>query len=93
MIAVDEIDIGMSGRAKKNGIAKCSACRSVSRRILFAEVGFHFNDACGEPCVSGVPNQNFPKELAGYEARVAGEEGTIERADRASALRASGAAH
>ena len=48
MISVDEVDIGMTGRAEQHGVAQGGAGGRVSGGIFGAEVGFDFDDAGGE---------------------------------------------
>jgi hypothetical protein len=48
MIAVDEIDIGVAGRAKEDSIAGGLSAVGVGSGVDGAEVGFGFNDASGE---------------------------------------------
>ena len=78
MIPVDEVDVGMAGRAEQHGIAQGATGGRVSGGIVGAKVRFHLNDASCEFRGAPVSDQDLAKELAGYAAGVAGEEGASE---------------
>ena len=90
VVAVNEINIGVTGRAEQYGIAQSPAGGGVSRRIVEAEVSFDFHDAGSEFGGAGFAEQDLAEKLSRYPAGIAGEEGTIERLDsgEASGLRA-----
>ena len=81
VVSVNEINIGVTGRAEQYGIAQGAAGGGVSRRIVEAEVGFDFDDAGGELRGAGFAEQDLAEKLSGYPPGIAGEEGTIERPD------------
>src|SRR5208282_3093718 len=47
VIAVDEVDVGVTGGTEENGVARRQARRRVRCRIAFAEIRFGFDDATG----------------------------------------------
>jgi hypothetical protein len=59
VIAVDEVDIGVAGRSEKNGGSSGVAGSGVSGEIVFAEIGFDFDDACGKMEWSIVAEKDF----------------------------------
>ena len=81
MIAVDEIDIGITGGTEENGVAGSVAGCGVRRRIVFTKVSFYLNDASCQTQIIGVANQHFPENFAGDAARITGEEGAVEWAN------------
>jgi hypothetical protein len=48
VVSVDEIDVGVAGRAEENGVARGESAIGVGGRVVEAEVGFGFDDASGE---------------------------------------------
>jgi hypothetical protein len=78
MISVNEVDVGVTGRAEQNSVAQGAASGGVRGRIVGAEIGFHLNDAAGELRAFGVADQNLAQELGSYLAGIAGEEGARE---------------
>jgi hypothetical protein len=48
MIAVDEVDIGVAGRAEENGVARGLAAVGVRSGIDRSEIGFGLDDASGD---------------------------------------------
>ena len=74
VVSVNEVDIGVAGRAKKYGVTESASGRSVGCRILFAKIGFDFDDAGGEVGVRSFANQDLAEKLARDAARIAGEE-------------------
>ena len=83
MVAVDEVDVGVAGRAEKHGIAQGSASGGVSSRIVNAEVGFDLDDTSGQSRGPGVSDEDLAQQLSGYAARIAGEESAIKGLDLA----------
>jgi len=47
VIAVDEVDVGVSGRAEEDGVSRRAACGRVGCGVVLAKVGFGFYDAAG----------------------------------------------
>ena len=78
VIAVDEVNVGVAGRAEEHGIAGGIAGGGVGSGIVLSEVSFDFDDAGGE-AERAFADEDFAEKLAGYAARVAGEEGAGER--------------
>ena len=76
MIAVDEIHIRVSRRAKQDGIARRAADEGVGGGVVGAKVGFDFDDACGKKLAALAADEEFAKEVRAYETRVA----VVERA-------------
>jgi hypothetical protein len=78
MISIDEVDIGMTGRAEQHGVAQGAAGGGVSSGIFGAEVRFDLDDTGGESEAGKFSDQDLAQELAGYAAGVASEEGAGE---------------
>ena len=74
VIAIDEIHVGVTGRAEENGIPCRPARRGVGRRIALAEISFGFDDSAGENSARRFPEQQFPEQRPRYLPRVAIEE-------------------
>jgi len=72
--AVDEVDVGVAGWSEQHGRASGVSGGGVGGGIIFAEVGFDFDDAGGERGSSVFTDQHFAQEFAGYAARIAGVE-------------------
>lgn len=82
MIAVDKVNVSVSGRSEEHRVSGGEAAEGVSGRIVFAEIGFDFDYAGGEAdAASDLPGEYFPQEFAGYAARIAGVEGASEGMD------------
>jgi hypothetical protein len=81
MIAVDEIDIGITGRPEQDGSACSIADGGVSGRIVFSEICFDFDDA-GAATRFSISDQNFTKKVAGDAAWTAREKRAREWPDR-----------
>ena len=81
--SVDEVDIGVAGRAEENGVAEGASGGGVGGGVVFAEVGFDFDDAGGAAAAARafIANQNLAQEFTSYAAGIAREESPIERAD------------
>jgi len=47
VIAVDEVDVSISGRSKQDGVSRRPAHGRVGCSIVFAKIGFGFYDAAG----------------------------------------------
>ena len=75
MISVDEVDVGVAGRAEKDGIAEGASGGGVGGGIVGAEVGFGLDDASGENVLAMAADENLAEEFAGDDAGIAVEEG------------------
>jgi hypothetical protein len=73
VVAVDEIDVGITGRTEQDRSAWSVAGGSVSGGIVLSEVGFDFDDTGREARVS-VAYEDFSEEIASDAAGVASEE-------------------
>ena len=81
MIAVNEINVSVTGRPEEYGGAGCIADGSVRSGIVFSEIGLDLDDAGGKAYVFGVTDEDFAEEFASDTARTASEEGAIKRKD------------
>src|SRR5690349_9014713 len=63
MIAVNEIDVGVSRRTEKHVVARGAASGRVSGGVILAEVGFHFHNACRQELFPFPPNQQLTKQV------------------------------
>ena len=77
MVAVDEIHVGMAGRAEQDRSASSVAGGGVSSRVVFSEVGLDLNNASSQ-MGSTVAHQNFTQKIASDPAGIASEKGAIE---------------
>ena len=91
MVAVNEINVGVAGRAEQDRGAGCVASGGMRGRVVDAEVGFDFDDASGEMQLAGVAEKDLAEEVASYAARAAGEEGASERVRHKSGCSQRGA--
>ena len=91
MVAVNEINVGVAGRAEQDRGAGCVASGGMRGRVVDAEVGFDFDDASGETQLAGVAEKDLAEEVASYAARAAGEEGASERVRHKSGCSQRGA--
>ncbi len=78
--AVDEVDVGESGRAEEDGVAGGLADEAVGGWVGEAEVGFDFGDAAGEALAVEGAGDELAEEVArdyfgGVEIEAAGQEG------------------
>src|SRR5205807_70615 len=80
VIAVDEVDVGVAGKSEEDGVAGRLAGGGVGGGIVDTEIGFNLDDAGGEIEAGSLADQDFAEEVAGYTARVTGEECAGERA-------------
>ncbi len=78
VITVDEIDVGKTGRAEENGIARGATRSGVGGRIILSEISLDFDDAGGKGCVFAGADEKFAEKIAGDAARGTGEEGARE---------------
>jgi len=81
VIPVNEVDVGVTGWSEEHGSAGGVAGGRVGGGVVLAEVGFDFDDAGGAAVWSGVTDENFAQEFAGYAARTAGEKSASEGMD------------
>jgi hypothetical protein len=81
VIAVDEINVGKAGRSEQDRGAGGIAGSGVGRGIVLPQVGFDFNDTCGQAELAVIAHKYLTQEFAGDGAWIAGEESAIERAD------------
>jgi len=70
MVAVNEINVRVPGRAEQDGIAVGPSHRCMSRRIVGPEVGFYFDDASGEKFVALAANEDLAQQIRADKARV-----------------------
>ncbi len=82
MIAVNEINVGVAGRAEQDGRSRGIARGRVSRGIVHSEVGLDFDDAGSEAKLAEVTDQYFAQEFASYATRTSAEEFATERTER-----------
>jgi hypothetical protein len=75
VIAIDEIDIGVTGRAEEDGVAGGASDGGVGRGVVCAEISFHFDDAAREVNLLVGADEEFTEKIAGDAARIAGKEG------------------
>jgi len=79
MIAIDEIDVGVTGRSEQDRGAGSVAGGGVSGGIVLSEIGFDFDDAGGEMQRFRVAHQDFAEKIASYATWAASVEGARER--------------
>ncbi len=77
--AVDEIDVGVAGGAEENCVAGGFSGGGVGGKVVLCEIGFDFDDAGGEMGRVSA-EEEFPEEVAGDGAGIAGEKVAWERA-------------
>jgi len=93
--AVNEVNVGMAGRAEQDGIARSLTGGGVGGGIIFAEIGFDFDDAGGQAGAAPscfflscyFSNQHLAEKFAGYATGIAVEEFAIQGTDRGRAGR------
>ena len=74
MIAVDEVNVGVTGRSEKDRSAGGLAGKGVGRGIILSEVSLDLDDAARQKEPSAVPNQNLAEKFASHAPRTASEE-------------------
>jgi hypothetical protein len=79
VIAVYEIDVGISGRPEEDGSAGGVAGGGMGRGIALSEVGLDLYDAGRKIVLSRAAHQNLAQQFARYPSRIASEEGALER--------------
>ena len=79
MISIDEINVGMTGRAEDYGVAQGTTGGGMGSWVFDTQVGLDLYDASGEVYAHGVADQDLAKELAGYAAGITDEEGARDR--------------
>jgi hypothetical protein len=93
VIAINEIDIGISRWSKKNRVAGSLAYRCMRGGIVGAEVSFDFHDPSREQVAALPTNQKFAQHLGPDLTRIAVVEGPgegIEAGIRATLIRNPG---
>jgi hypothetical protein len=92
--SVDEIDVGVAGRAEEDGVAGSLSRGGVGGGIVLSEVGFDLDDASRKALGSSSANENFAEQVAGDGVRRAGEEaagkGLVHRQSAISELKNMG---
>src|SRR2546423_15438622 len=58
--AIDEINIGVSGRAEEDLVARRAACGGVGGRIVRTQIGFDLDDSSGEYMSFLFANKELP---------------------------------
>ncbi len=71
VISVDEIDVGVAGRAEEDGVAKGLSVVGVGAGIDGSQVGFGFDDASGESEGTVAADEKFAEKFAGDGAGIA----------------------
>ncbi len=79
MDAIDEINVGVPRRAKKDIVARSAAGSSMSGGIVGAEVGFYFHDSPGEKFPHLFAHDQLPQEIPRDLPRITIEELARER--------------
>jgi hypothetical protein len=87
VVSVDEIDVGVAGRSKEDGVARGKSAIGVGGGIVAAKVGFGFHDASGEDELfpTGLfflglgTDEEFAEEFAGDGERITGVKRAWER--------------
>src|SRR5271165_548821 len=69
VIAVDEVDVGVSGRPKQHGVARGKSGGGMRSRIFFPQIGFDLNDAGCEARAGIVPHQHLAQKLTRHPPR------------------------
>jgi hypothetical protein len=77
VIAVDEINVGVAGRAEQDGVTSSIAGGGVSSGIVGSEVSFDFDDA-GCEADRAFADQDFAEKCASYPGWSAGEKGAVQ---------------
>src|SRR5208282_318939 len=70
VIAIDEIHIGVAGRAEENGIPCRAAGSGVRRLVALAEIGFGFDNAPGENSTRRFADQESPQQRPRHVPRI-----------------------
>jgi hypothetical protein len=81
MIAVDEIDVGITGGTEEYGVAGSISGCGVRRRVVLTKVSFYLNNASCQTQIIAVANQHSSENFVSDAARITGEEGAIEWAN------------
>jgi len=81
MIAIDEINVRMPGRAEEDGVARRPSDRGMGSWIISPEVGFDLDDAAGEKFAALAADENFTQQLRADHAWVAVVESAREGAE------------
>ena len=62
VIAIDEVHIGVTGRAEEDGIPRRPARGRVRRCIVFSEIRLGFDNSSRQNSASRFPDQQFPEQ-------------------------------
>ena len=62
--AVDEIDVGVSGRTEEHGVTRRASDVSVRRRIDGAEIGFVLDDAAGKKFAALAADEELAEKVS-----------------------------
>lgn len=71
MVAVNEINIRVSWRAKQNGVARGLSGRGMRGGIVGSQIGFDFNNSRDQTLSPLPPDQKFPQQIRPDDARIA----------------------
>ncbi len=74
MIAIDEVNVRVTGRTEENEIPRRLAGGGVSGGIALAEIRFGFDDAASENSARRFADEQFSKQGSRDLARIAVEE-------------------
>jgi len=74
--AINQIDIGVTGRPVHRRIAPGWTTTGVTRPVTFAAIGFHFDDAAGQPLSVKLAHQAFAQQVTGNPVGIAGIKST-----------------
>ena len=65
--SIDEVDVGVAGGSEDDFVARRTAGGGVRGGIVYAEVGFRFDDAAGQGLICDFADKNFSEEVARYD--------------------------
>jgi hypothetical protein len=71
MFAVDEIDIGVTGRTKHDFGAGGQALGRMGCQVMWSKVGFGFHNFSDEPYTAGVTHEELAQQFLRDHPRVA----------------------
>ena len=71
VISIDEINIGVTGRAKQDGIAAGEAGEGMSRGVSRSQVSLDLHDARREKILAVAADENLPQQFPADTARIA----------------------
>ena len=73
MISINEVDVGIPGRAEQHGVAQGLASGGVRGRIFFTQIGLEFHNPASEPHVAIATDENLAEKIASDSGRIAGK--------------------